>query len=108
MSFFERCDHTGLWKLTLDDYNEAQHQQPPVNKAINVIFDLPSARQSFLWYHAAGSFPTRETFIRAIRNGNYATWPNLGTCLTWMKLPNDTSRANAKASARQNKKFLQL
>ncbi len=49
----DRCNHTGLWKLTLDDQNKKHHKSPPENEAINVISNLPSARQSFFWYHAA-------------------------------------------------------
>ncbi len=54
----------------------AANKEPPHDEAIYVIFDLPSARQNFLWYHhTAAGFPPKETFIRAICNGNYATWP---------------------------------
>ncbi len=60
-----RCNHTGLWKLTLDDQNKENHKSPPENKAKNVIFDLPSTRQSFLWYHAAAGWPPKETFLTA-------------------------------------------
>ena len=28
--------------------------------------------------HAAAGFPVKETWIRAVRAGNYATWPGLG------------------------------
>ena len=44
----ERCDHTGLWKLPLDDKTEETNGTLPTNEAINVIFDLPSAHQTFL------------------------------------------------------------
>ena len=50
-------------------------------KTINVIFELPSARETFLWYHASAGFPTKATFIDAVRNGNYSTWPKLTVTL---------------------------
>jgi hypothetical protein len=28
-------------------------------------------------YHASAIFPPKETFINAVRNGSYATWPKL-------------------------------
>ncbi len=59
----------------------------PTDKAINVIFDLPSARQTFLWYHAAAGFPVKESFIKAVRNGNYATWPKLTVTLINKYMP---------------------
>ncbi len=72
-----RCDLTGQWKLPLHAEETVANKDPQHNEAINVIFDLPSACQNFLWYHAAVGFPPKETFIRAIHNKNYATWPKL-------------------------------
>ncbi len=69
----DRCDLTGLWKLPLHAEETAANKEPPHNEAINVIFDLPSV----LWKHAAARFPVKENIIRAVRNGNYATWPKL-------------------------------
>jgi hypothetical protein len=68
---------TGLWNHPLHPEGIAANKEPLHDEAINVIFDLPSARQNFLWYHAAAGFPSKETFIRAIHNGNYAMWPKL-------------------------------
>jgi hypothetical protein len=48
---------------------------------INVIFDLPITRETFLWYHASAGFPTKATFIDTVRNGNYSTWPKLTVTL---------------------------
>ncbi len=66
------CQDTGLWRLNL--YPNNKHATP---KMINVIFDLPSSCKTFLWYHTSARFPPKETFIDAVRNGNYATWPKL-------------------------------
>jgi hypothetical protein len=52
-----------------------------------VVFDLPSARQSFLWYHVAAGFQVKKTFLRGVRNGNYATWPKLTTRLIHKYFP---------------------
>jgi len=82
----ERCEHTGMWKL---DLNPAATLTTPTDPAapletINVIFELPSARETFLWYHASAGFPTKATFIEAVRNGNYSTWPKLTvTLINW-------------------------
>jgi hypothetical protein len=64
-----RCNDTGLWKLPLDP----QHQ----TENLSALFDLPSTRQTMAWYHAAAGFPTKETFIDAVRASNYSTWPGL-------------------------------
>ena len=85
----ERCEHTGMWKL---DLNPAATLTTPTDPAasletINVIFELPSARETFLWYHASAGFPTKATFIDAIRNGNYSTWSKLTVTCHQLVLP---------------------
>jgi hypothetical protein len=69
----DRCKSTGLWKFPLDNNTKETNIKLPTNEAINAIFDLPSARQTFLWYHASMGFPVKEQFIKAVWNGNYAT-----------------------------------
>jgi hypothetical protein len=83
----DRCDRTGLWKLPLDDKIKVTNMNSPTNEAINAIFDLPSARQTFLWYHASAGFPVKESFIKAVGNGNYATWPKLTVTLINKYMP---------------------
>jgi hypothetical protein len=106
-----RCDLTGLWKLPLHPEGIAANREPPYNEAINVIFDFPSACQNFLWYHAAAGFPLKETFIRAVCNGNYATWTKLTIQLIHKYMPDldetakGSSRANATESDQQNRKL---
>jgi hypothetical protein len=63
---------TGLWRLNLNP--DDKHA---TTETINVIFDLPSSRETFLWYHASAGFLPKETLIDAVRNRNYATWPKL-------------------------------
>jgi hypothetical protein len=56
----DRCQHTGMWRLNLDPKNPNTHspdKQHVTPKRINVIFDLPSSRNTFLWYHASVGFP---------------------------------------------------
>jgi hypothetical protein len=89
-----RCNLTGLWKLPLHAEDTAANVEPPHNEVINVIFALPSARQNFLWYHAAAGFPQKETFIRAICNRNYATWPKLTIQLIHKYMPDSDETAN--------------
>ena len=85
-----RCPSSGLWRLTLDPDAAATNQPTGMHtgaETANVIFDLPSTRQSFLWYHAAAGFPPKETFLKAVRRGNYATWPKLTTRLIHKYFP---------------------
>jgi hypothetical protein len=88
-----RCESTGLWKLPLDDKTKETSIKSPTNEAINAIFNLPSARQTFLWYHASAGFPVKEQFIKAVRNGNYATWPKLTITLINKYMPDSDKTA---------------
>jgi hypothetical protein len=93
-----RCNLTGFWKLPLPPEGIAANGEPPHNEAMNIIHDLPSACQNFLWYHTAAKFPPKETFIRAICNGNYATLPKLTVQLTHKYMPDldETAKGHLK------------
>jgi len=72
-----------MWRLDLNPATSppTTEAQAAPHETINIIFDLPSARDTFLWYHASAGFPTKATFIDAVRNGNYSTWPKLPVTL---------------------------
>jgi hypothetical protein len=89
----DRCNLTGLWKLPLHAEETVANKEPPHNEAINIIFNLPSTRQNFLWYHMATKFPVKETFIRAVCNGNYATWCKLTVQLIHKQMPDSDETA---------------
>jgi hypothetical protein len=85
-----RCANTGLWKLNLD-YKVLGREYPDqfiagVDMA-NAIFDLPNNCQTLTYYHAAAGFPTKETFLSAVRAGNFATWAGLTTTLILKYFP---------------------
>jgi hypothetical protein len=62
-----RCKNTRLWKLPLDDKTKEDSINSPTNDAINAIFNLPSARQTFLWYHASAGCPVKEQLVWCTR-----------------------------------------
>ena len=39
------------------------------------VYELPSIEQTIRYLHAAAGFPTKTTWLAAIRQGNYNTWP---------------------------------
>jgi hypothetical protein len=61
-----------MWRLDLNPATSlpTSEGQAAPQEAINIIFDLPSAHKTFLWYHASAGFPTKATFINAVCNGN--------------------------------------
>jgi hypothetical protein len=40
-------------------------------------YDLPSVGQTVRYLHGAAGFPTEDTWIKAIKAGNYNTWPTI-------------------------------
>ena len=70
-----RCKQSGLWTTPLEPTPE------DVDDEINIIFDLPSAKETARWFHAAAGFPEKEPFVMALRNGNYSTWPGLNAAM---------------------------
>jgi hypothetical protein len=98
-----RCEDTGLWKIELDlDYKILGRKDPKhfiagINKE-NAIFNLPNTRHSLLYYHALVGFSMKETFLDAVRAGNYPTWLNLTTTLIVKHFPNleETQKGHMK------------
>ncbi len=89
-----------MWRLDLNPTISPPTTKATANPAetINVIFKLPSARKTFLWYHASVGLPTKATFIDAIHNGNYSTWPKLTVTLINRYFPdsNETIKGHLK------------
>ena len=42
---------------------------------IGNVYELPSIDQTIQYLHVAAGFPTKTTWLKAIRKGNYSTWP---------------------------------
>ena len=52
-------------------------QSPKTTEAINNVYDLPSIEPTFRYLHAAAGFAKIYTWTKAIKSGNYLTWPFL-------------------------------
>ena len=50
---------------------------PPIHGEINNVYDLKAKPDLIRYYHAAAGFPTKPTWLKAIRNGHYRNWPGL-------------------------------
>ena len=69
-----RCHTSGLWKMGLEPGEDTgATTSEPTTESTNALFNLPSTKQTALWYHAAAGWPKKETFLDAIQKGNYAT-----------------------------------
>ena len=66
-------DISGLWKIT-----SSKHETGSAKQQLNKnVYDLPSTEAAIRILHAAAGFPVKATWITAIKNGHYDTWPNL-------------------------------
>ena len=84
-----RCPETGLFwiplKPVVTNFNTDTmlmdkersrlivESRPQLEHAINNVYELPSTAQSIRYLHAAAGFPTKQTWLKAIRAGNFVT-----------------------------------
>ena len=45
-----------------------------LRQEVNNVYNIPSTKESVRYLHAAAGFPVQETWIDAIKAGNYTTW----------------------------------
>jgi len=74
-------DSNGLWRLSrvnnpVELKKSARAHEMKTETAANV-YSLPSIPQTITYLHAAAGFPTKDTWTKAIKNGNYQTWPGI-------------------------------
>ena len=78
-----QCKTTGLWRvpLTLVMFEKKEDtillDRTNPKHAINSAYKLPSTEQLIRYLHACAGYPTKETWVKAIRAGNYVSWPGL-------------------------------
>jgi hypothetical protein len=65
------CKEKGdnLWTVST---NEEEGEEEANN-----VYNLPSTKQSLRYLHASAGFPVESEWIKAIKAGNYVTWPEL-------------------------------
>ena len=54
---------------------DALRDRPPPTHAINHVYELPSVEPAIRYLHGAAGFPTKSTWLKAIRKGNFLSWP---------------------------------
>jgi hypothetical protein len=94
-----QCTSTGLWLMPLEAKTNGSNQNANIagdrasniqgaTERANAIFELPSTRQTILYHHVLAGFPVKETFLNAVRAGNYAKWPGLNIVALHKYFPN--------------------
>ena len=56
---------------------EMLKNRPPPSEAIHNVYELRSQAEIIRYFHAAAGFPTKSTWLKAIKKGFYASWPGL-------------------------------
>ena len=68
-----RNSTNGLWDIPIPI-----HLTPPRKQHVSVIIQKQTNKQDLIqFYHAACFLPTIATFIKAVKNGNFISWPGL-------------------------------
>ena len=80
-------------------------ERPLPTEAIFNVFELKKQPEIVRYYHAAAGFPTKPTWIKAINNKQYASWPGLTSEMVQKYYPE--SEESLKGHARKVKSGLQ-
>ncbi len=72
------------------------------NETVSNVYNLPLILQAIAYLHAVPGFPVKETWVRAINNGNYVTWSGLTTEMVNKHFPKsvEMQKGHLKNSAR--------
>jgi hypothetical protein len=62
-----------LWTTTAKYTTKKEQAKERANNA----YDLPSIKQTDIYLHAAAGLPVEDTWIKAIKAGNFSTWPKI-------------------------------
>ena len=87
-----RCPDSNLWRIPLVPQvvnnntdtvlcdrppTEFLKQRPPPAEAVHNVYELKTQPELVRYHHAAAGFPTKPTWLKAIRNKQFASWPGL-------------------------------
>jgi hypothetical protein len=70
-------DEIGLWQLSREPIAPILVSETAKQEAASNVYSLPSIPQAIKYLHAAAGFPMKDTWVKAIKNGNYVSWPGL-------------------------------
>ena len=121
-----RMKDTKLWRIPLTKYvnnlntdtcivnqppSELLKNRPPPTDAINNVYELTSTATLIRYLHAAAGFPTKATWLKAIANNHYTSWPGLTLTAVRKHFPESVETVKGhmkkqKAGIRSTKKQL--
>lgn len=101
-------NHTdGLWDVPIPTTSSIIHNtSSTTSQNANIIIRKDKTKMELAqWLHASCGSPKETTFLQAIKNGNFLTWPGLSTTLIKRQLPKCI--ATEKGHLNQERKGLQ-
>ena len=69
-----------LWRFALKTNDSGEQKYTTTNQKrpeAHNVYDLPSVEALVRYMHAAAGFPVNSTWLKAIKNGNFESWPGL-------------------------------
>ncbi len=70
-------DENGLWGLSREPIAPILVRKTTKQEAASNLYSLPSILQAIKYLHAAAGFPTKDKWVKAIKNGDFVSWPGL-------------------------------
>ena len=64
-----------------------QSMPPPTREVVANVYELKTKPELVRYYHAAAGFPTKPSWLAAIRNSHYRTWPCLDATIAAKYFP---------------------
>ena len=61
--------------------------QPPTQEIVSNVYEIKTKPELVQYYHATAGFTTKPSWLAAIRNGHYNTWPGLGATIAAKYFP---------------------
>ncbi len=73
--------------------------RPPPTATIHNVYELKTQPELVRYYHVAAGFPSKPTWVKAIRNKQFASWP--GLTVDAIKHPYADSKETPKGHGRK-------
>ena len=91
-----RNQFNGMWVYNFDDNKNTQ-----IPTLMNNVYEITKTKDLVKFLHAAAGFPVTDTWVKAIRNNQFATWPGLTSEVVYKHLPK--SDATIKGHLKQQR-----
>ncbi len=70
-------DANGLWQLSRVPLRTTTRASGKQQEVASNVYTLPSIPQTAIYSHATAGFPIKDSWVKAIKNGHYVSWPGL-------------------------------